>query len=274
MLLTNTRNRCINNIGYIFIIIQVRVKEQEELHMKRLIVSVLVLLLAFPSVAMAGDINLEELDFESLLALKQEVDAEFNTREESGPFALQDGIYRVGTDLKAGTYYYTFLKPGSSAYGQLFLYEDFDEYESKDYDWWDVVDLHEKPNILTVSDGNIVKVSGTVHFKILPFVDSDFSQYDPPDGTLVSQGVYYVGEDLDIPVGKYFVYPGTVKEVLINLYKSEKKYKSKDRKDYYFVNVYDPQVPVELNLEEGNVIEISMASVIMVKQDKTKLNFD
>lgn len=72
--------------------------------MKKLFCLSLVFCLMFAISAFASDIDLSSMSDEELLELKTNVDTEVSNRNLDGGFELPIGVYKIGTDIKAGSY--------------------------------------------------------------------------------------------------------------------------------------------------------------------------
>ena len=79
-------------------------------------------LLLVPVIGEALDIG--AMDYNSLLALKQEVDLEIDSRPEAEPFVINPGQYVVGSDMKVGKYFVIFAEPVNRTYCEYMLFPD------------------------------------------------------------------------------------------------------------------------------------------------------
>ena len=109
---------------------------------------------------LAQDIDLTELSFAELSALKETVDAEFYSREEAEApkgTLVPEGIYTVGKEIPEGSYitypYY------SSVVTEIYLYKNEANYEEREGETYMVsYKPREFGRILYLEEGNVVWV--------------------------------------------------------------------------------------------------------------------
>lgn len=114
---------------------------------------------------MASDIDLTSMSTEDLVALKDSINTEIANR--GGDNVIGEGVYIVGTDIKAGSFKVTAMK-GYDGYTTFYIFKDsaeYEEYKGGNYDVGDcVVDLdsYEEGDIdsgnLTLKEGEVLYV--------------------------------------------------------------------------------------------------------------------
>ncbi len=236
------------------------------------------------SAAFANDADLSAMSFEDLSTLKQKVDNEYNSRAEAEPFPLAEGQYLVGIDLAPGRYYMACVEAGDSGYTtRLHVYVDraqhdsapsgrYGEYLSDDY-----FGVGDEPKSVRLGEGNFLLLeSGSLLISTTPFKSSDYIKYELPDGTLVPTGVYEVGENGEIPAGKYNAFAGTASGGDLKIYLTKEKFTSDGSwhlgyDQHYELNATRNPKGEGLVLEEGYIVLVEQ-DIIMKKQQK--LSFD
>lgn len=254
--------------------------------MKKLVFLLLVAVLTcgMITVAFANDTDLSAMSFEDLSALKQRVDIEYNSRAEAEPFSLAEGQYVAGIDLAPGRYYMACVESGDSGYTtRLHVYVDraqhdsapsgrYGEYLSDDY-----FGVGDEPKSVRLDEGNFLLLeSGSLLISVTPFKSSDYFKYELPDGTLVPAGVYEVGENGEIPAGKYNAFAGTAAGGEVKIYLTKEKFTSDGSwhlgyDQHYELNATRNPKGEGLVLEEGYVVLVEQ-EIVMKKQQK--LSFD
>ena len=232
----------------------------------------------FTSFANAESFDFSSLPFNELLELKKQVDEEFFLRKESGPRTLFPGKYIIGEDIPAGSYYYCVLEPTDSvSYVKMELYPDRDSYLNRDKTEALEGNIYcaRGPYTQIFKEGNYLSLRGanlTISMKPIP--DSLFYKYDPPEGTLVREGKYFVGKD--IPQGEYYVYPSTASSATVFcIFENEDRSTSQYFAEKTFiVSVTKSECGTRIKLNEGQVITVSDGDVIMKKEKEYVLVFD
>ena len=240
---------------------------------KRIISLVLGLLLLAGS-ALADLPDFTSMSFEELNAIKQALDMEYFSRPEAEGRNLGPGIYTAGADFKPGTYYIGVVYPDAYGGSVPVQIQKGEDRAVRSY-----MTLGDAPLQTILNDGDNVYVeSGKVYLSPKEYDPSELYQYQPPEGTRVPEGVYFVGED--IPAGRYSVYPGEVPGGRYEVYVRKTDEDGSTRYVYKSEKIYQNTVwvtaelkPVVIDLDDGDKIQIKN-SVIMKKTEKTKLVFN
>ena len=87
---------------------------------------VFLILCILPVCAFASDLDLSEMTYDELYALKEKITAEMATRPEAQTITLTAGFYQVGVDIPAGTYT---MRCGKSEYD--FVVVSYDDKPNK-----------------------------------------------------------------------------------------------------------------------------------------------
>lgn len=238
--------------------------------------------------AFASETDLSGMSFAELAQLKQEVEAEYNSRPEAEPFPVAEGYYLVGQDINPGRYFVATVEPDDDGYGvRMHVYADkaqfdarpsgkYGEYVSDDY-----FVLGEEPKSITVEEGNYLYVQGNLLFSPGAFALSDYYTYEAPEGTYVPAGAYMVGEgeDKDIPPGTFTVYPGTVSGGDIKIYYSQETFAADGSwhlgyDSHSEIRVKKGQSSETIMLEEGYVLLVESDVIMRKGAGGTKLVFD
>lgn len=118
--------------------------------------------ITIPVMAEAPDIDLASMSTEDLVALKDSINTEIANR--GGDNVIGEGVYIVGTDIKAGNFKVTPMK-GYDGRTSFYIFKDsaeYDDYKGGNYDAGDcVVDLDSYEEGDTDS-GNLVLKDGEV----------------------------------------------------------------------------------------------------------------
>ena len=242
--------------------------------MKKLsaVILMIVLAIGFFFIGSIKTNDISKMSYDSLYSLKQSVDVEFFSRPESEPLVLFAGQYTVGKDIKPGKYYVIKSDP-SSTYTDVRVYANESKFERQTDGSADEfltgwrVSRGQKPISLFLQKGNYLVVSGLpLKFSVSEFKDNDLYKYIPPKGVYLASGIYKIGNNLDIPIGVYSIYAGTIKGGEAKLYFSESKY-IEDTLGYdydkeFSVNIFDSY---SVKLDEGNVILVK-EDIIITKQ--------
>ncbi len=136
--------------------------------MKKAALIILALILA-ASLASAEDLQLSSMTDEALAELNRAVQMEM-IRRQNNSFDLPAGVYIVGSDIPAGDWTITVV---STVTAEFLVYnsakEKYDEYPFPNFD--ELMNASFGSDIIgkiTLSPGNIVQISGKVHFD--PFI--------------------------------------------------------------------------------------------------------
>ena len=182
----------------------------------RFALSCLLFILCFPIAVPAESLDLSQMDYDNLCALKQQVDMEFNSRPESKPFTLIPGEYEVGKDIKPGRYFALADSPVNTMndYSYIYVYPDKESFDKREPYAFDKLHIEYALTNTTKSfelvEGSFIWVSTkNAVLSVADFSFSDIYQYKMPEGTYVPAGRYIVG--IDIPIGTYHFYSGTQK---------------------------------------------------------------
>ena len=93
--------------------------------MKRFLFILSAMCILYSATVLAGDIGISSMSIDELMELRTAIEEELWLRMEAGSSPIGSGMYRVGIDIKAGTYYISDAKP-SGLYFCIQLYEDED----------------------------------------------------------------------------------------------------------------------------------------------------
>jgi hypothetical protein len=132
------------------------------------ILLVAILLVSMTSFALAEQtIDLSQLSYEDLIALKMQVDAEIISRPETNKITVPQGVYTVGVHIPAGEY-----RIEASGLGLVFHL-----YSGISTDIENIIDAYyigdDKPlGRVILTEDNIVSMDGPAIF--IPFVGLDF----------------------------------------------------------------------------------------------------
>ena len=136
--------------------------------MRKIVGLVLAGCLTFSSCVFAADIDLSSLSDDELQALKGKVDLEMSNRALGESALLQEGVYVVGKDVKAGSYVFTGLVEGSVPEGddledvvmpaQLFYFKSEDDHSDWNVDAYDYAEPG-NPVRRSFEDGEVFEVS-------------------------------------------------------------------------------------------------------------------
>lgn len=251
--------------------------------MKKLIALIVALLmLASVDVSIAEELGGEPAagfdftgySYDELIGIKEQLDAELQTRPEAGERILQAGQYVIGKDIAQGVYDLSFVAAEEDdTYTNWYIYDTKQMY---DYDvgrLW-LGDLPREEGKLKAGSSVKVELFDGDYFviyrsaasitrvgNVLP-VESD---YTPPEGTSVPTGIYIIGEE--IPEGKYTVYYNGEAPSRIRTY-ADPADATNDFKDGEFEAVLaDYNTSVEINLKAGYAFRLEYNSVIMKKSE-------
>lgn len=247
------------------------------------IVSVLIVILVsvlLCAIAVAEEQDFSSLTYSELAELKQKVDYEFFSRPEAEPQHLAEGQYTVGVDIAPGRYFMGSVEAGAGGYTQrIHVYKDRATYEARpsgrygEYLVDEYLNVGEEPKSIGLEEGNFVWLqNGATLISLSAFKPADYSHYELPAGTLVPAGVYDVGEDGDIPAGKYNAFAGTVSGGEIKIYYTKEKFASDGSwhlgydKDYE-LDASDNPESEGIILEDGYVVLV-IKDVVLKKQPK------
>ncbi len=247
--------------------------------MKRLISTILamVLTLSVCVVSISESLDCSALSFDELSSLKDKIDYEYFSRDEAEARILSCGVYVVGKDFPAGTYYFRVAEADKTRNKTEYeIYpneEDYNNHETKGA-------FSGKLFFGTVfsysfSEGNVFQV---IKMPLLFGVNRDsvdnFPPYEVPEGTRVHPGKYFVGEDL--PAGTYSVFPTKYASAYFGIYHNKEWAKSiyLNAEEAYRIIVDDDHEGFFITLENDYAIEIEDEDVIMRKIKKEPLVFD
>ena len=249
--------------------------------MKRIFAWILMLVLVCPVFAMAEADEIEDMDFESLSALKQAIDTEYYSREEAEPQLIVPGFYTVGEDIKAGRYYIAYRESESDSYARLHIYETRQKYDERpsgqygEYVYDEYIEASEGAMSVSLENGNYLYLQyATLVMSVAPLKEEDMYHYQAPEGTYVSVGAYFVGENGDIPVGNYIAFAATASGGDVKVYYSRDKYLEDGSWHFGYDQHYDVYADggsIGFYLDEGYVLYVE-EDVVMRKQ--AKLSFD
>lgn len=213
------------------------------------LISLLIISSIIPCVA--ESIDLTNMDVESLIKLKDAINAELTSRPEASPFKMGPGEYTVGVDIKAGKYYVALEDRGDIGY--IFIYDH------KDGEKIDSVSFHleDKATRITLEDGNYFSIEHTtLMFSLNEYENGVYYRYDLPEGTIVPAGMYVIG--VDIPAGTYQLFATTLEEKVVFIYPS-----ATNKEDYESIYPKASSTDyVTAMLIDGNVIEFTEATLM------------
>ena len=240
--------------------------------MKKLL-SLMMVLFILITPAMAEGLDLEGMDYDSLMQLKQAVDAELYSRPEAEPRVLQPGIYEIGKDICPGRYLarvnsYEF---GKNTYCSLSIFDTFEAATNYgDRVYYETISLEEGSLGIDLPDGKFFKVSDfPVTLSVSELTEEELYEYVPPEGTYVPAGTYVVGEDL--PAGGYQIFMGTIAGCDVLVYDDENALENgKYSQRAELRMIWDGHV-ASISVKEGNIVKVE-DDVVMKKQPK--LEFD
>lgn len=238
---------------------------------------VTVLLIASCSISFSEKVDYKSLTFEELLAEKQAIDYEYYSRDQAEAKVLSCGVYVVGKDFPAGTYYFRVAESDKSRNkSEYAVYPSVDNYNNHVTKgafsgrlFYGTVFSY------SFNEGNVFEITKMpLLFGMNKSSVDNFPQYELPEGTRVHPGVYIVGEDL--PAGKYTVFPTSYKSAYFGIYYDKEWSKSKyvDADEAYRIIVDDANEGFIVSLENDNAIEIEDEDVIMRKLKNEPLVFD
>ncbi|MBR4235566.1 MAG: hypothetical protein IKR85_05820 [Clostridia bacterium] len=234
------------------------------------------------SCALAEDYDLEGMDFDSLLALKEAVDREYYSRQEAKGISFAPGTYIVGIDIKPGRYYVKMVEPSPDGSALVNIDKDLETYGKRLTVYAEIsllfTSLDSEQKNIRVESGNVLEIEhGSILFSSSPINQDDYYVYRAPEGTYVPSGVYIVGED--IPAGKYNVYSGTIHGGYARIFYSKEtydktKFKTNDD-EHVFVEVRSTDYYQTITLENGYYVKVER-DIVMKKSDYKKpiLSFD
>lgn len=236
--------------------------------MKRFLCLVLALVFLSASAA-AEELDLAGMDFESLMQLKQAVDAELYSRPAAEPRVLQPGIYEIGKDILPGRYLarvnsYEF---GKNTYCHLSIYKTFKA--AADYGdcvYYETISLEDGSLGIDLPDGKFFKVDGfPVTVSVSELTEEELYEYVPPEGTYVPAGTYVVGEDL--PAGGYQIYMGTLAGCDVLVYNDKNALENKEYSQRAELRTIRDGHVASISVKDGNVIKVK-DDIVMKKQPK------
>lgn len=240
--------------------------------MKKLL-SLMMVLFVLITPAMAEGLDLEGMDYDSLMKLKQAVDAELYSRPEAEPMTLAPGVYEIGKDIHPGRYFvrvnsYEFGKSNSSRVSIYESKETVGNWKGLISQKW--ISLEDGSMSVDLTDGTFLEILDVpVVVGITDIIEELQYKYTPPEGTYVSAGMYTAGEDL--PVGSYYVYMGSVEGCVVSVYDDKDSFKRDDPNQMIELRITQDGQVASIVVEEGNVIKVQNDAV-MKKQPK--LEFD
>lgn len=235
-------------------------------------------LLVVPAIGEALDIG--EMDYDSLLALKQEVDLEIDSRPEAEPFVINPGKYVVGSDMKSGKYFVIFAEPVNRTYCEYMLFPDkltFTaaletplEERSKYLMYRGRINALDRSTYIDFQEGSYLITEGaSIKLSVTDFDDADYFTYTAPEGTVVPLGTYIVGEE--IPAGSYTAYPYDTQGAKIYIYKSAEVLAADQSSSIgweadakIYLSIIGDDSSAIFKLAEGNIIIIDNV-VVMTK---------
>lgn len=244
------------------------------------VITVFILLFcSIPFNAFGDSLSIAEMDYASLVALKEEIDQELRSRPESEPIILHPGQYLVGSYIKEGKYYVIIDRPeGLFDSAKIVLYADKSKYDERegfsygDYLMSEYYSIGEQSKTIDLKDGNYLYIQNApVKISLIDYSEDEYYSYTPPTGTTVPIGIYTIGSE--IPAGFYTVYPPSYEDSThIQIFGSREAYESDDGK-YIWIVVKATSSASEssFKLDDGNILIVDGA-VIMKKSPP--LSFD
>lgn len=98
--------------------------------MRKTFALTLVFCLMLTVTSFASDIDLTSMSDENLLELKTKVDTEITNRGLDDGFELPEGVYKIGTDIKAGSYVFYNLNDSEDRTSYIHWYNTEDDFNS------------------------------------------------------------------------------------------------------------------------------------------------
>lgn len=238
---------------------------------------VIILIIFVCPISFSESLDFSSLSFDELSAKKQAIDYEYYSREQAKARVLSCGVYIVGKDFPAGTYYFRVAEADKSRNkSEYAIYPSVENYNNHITKgafsgrlFFGTVFSY------SFNDGNVFEITKMpLLFGVNKSTVDNFPQYEIPEGTRVHPGVYIVGEDL--PAGKYTVFATSYKSAYFGIYYDKAWSKSKyvDADVAYRIIVDDANEGFIITLENDNAIEIEDEDIIMRKQKKEPLVFD
>lgn len=249
--------------------------------MKKLVVLAMILLmLNYAGIGTAEEpapvtgFDFSSYSFDELIGIKEQLDAELQTRPEAGERTLQTGQYVVGKDIAQGIYELGFVPAEEDdTYTNWYVYDTKQMY---DYDvgrLW-LGDLPREEGTLKAGSSVRVELFDGDYFVIYRSAASITrvgnavpveTNYTPPEGTSIPTGIYIIGEE--IPEGKYTVYFNGEAPSRVRTY-ADPADATNDFKDGEFEAVLASyNTSVEINLKAGYAFRLEYNSVIMKKSE-------
>ena len=227
-----------------------------------------------PNGETAAGFDFTGYSYEELIGIKEQLDAELQTRPEAGERTLQTGQYVVGKDIAQGIYELGFVPAEEDdTYTNWYVYDTKQMY---DYDvgrLW-LGDLPREEGTLKAGSSVRVELFDGDYFVIYRSAASITrvgnavpveTNYTPPEGTSIPTGVYIIGEE--IPEGKYTVYFNGEAPSRVRTY-ADPADAANDFKDGEFEAVLASyNTSVEINLKAGYAFRLEYNSVIMKKSE-------
>lgn len=228
---------------------------------------VMVFFLFLNLVGYAEEISLEKMSTEELLLLKQRVDNEIHSRSDSAPFEMRQGMYEIGIDINPGGYYVACAGLPGTFQSYIYIYgskSDFDNSPSKPKHEYGFYMAGYDPERIVFEEGEFIVIDYSPMLFCKTFFNiKDYYNAETPEGTMIPVGIYSVGDEGDIPAGKYTIYGVPYEYGYAVLYSDENRYKSK-------IKLHEYEFPGDscgVVLEEGNVLVVEY-KVIMQKLQK------
>lgn len=249
--------------------------------MKKLVVLTMVLLmLTYTGIGTAEEpapvtgFDFSSYSFDELIGIKEQLDAELQTRPEAGERTLQTGQYVVGKDIAEGIYELGFVPvEEDDTYTNWYIYDTKQMYDY-DVDRLWLGDLPREEGTLKAGSSVRVELFDGDYFVIYRSAASITrvgnavpveTNYTPPEGTSIPTGIYIIGEE--IPEGKYTVYFNGEAPSRIRTY-ADPADATNDFKDGEFEAVLASyNTSVEINLKAGYAFRLEYNSVIMKKSE-------
>lgn len=242
--------------------------------MKRFIAWILLLVLVMPAAVAEADFDFTGYSYDQLIDIREQLDAEIDTRPEAGARTLQPGQYAVGKDIAQGIYDLGFVPAeADDTYTNWYIYDTKQMYDY-DVDRLFLGDLPRDEG--RVQEGSSVKVElfegdYFVIYRSAASIERTGNavpveyDYTPPEGTSIPTGIYIIGEE--IPVGKYTVYFNGKAPSRARTYANPED-ATNDFIDPDFEAVLASyNTSVEVNLKEGCAFRLEYNSVIMKKSE-------
>ncbi len=240
--------------------------------MKKLL-SLMMVLFILITPAIAEGLDLEGMDYDSLMQLKRAVDAELYSRPEAEPITLAPGVYEIGKDIHQGRYFarvnsYEFGKSNSSRVSVYESNETVGNWEGLISQKW--LSIEDGSTSIDLTDGAFLEILDfPVTLSVSELTEEELYEYVPPEGTYVPAGTYVVGEDL--PAGGYQIFMGTIVGCDVLVYDDENTFENgKYSQRAELRTIWDGHVG-SISVKEGNIVKVEN-DVVMKKQPK--LEFD